>query len=889
MALIDLSRYAPPTIEANRGREYFEGEGDVNAYKAMASFGGNLANIAIDLHTKEMDIFTHREATNALEKMKLDFTTKQAYALQNIDENNFVVGTEKTYDQFIADTIDESRAAYYDSLTEPVSKTKFEAAAASWVTGEKTQAVLKNSAIVTENSIKSFDKGVSNKSNEVLYSNSTDLIDNLNDAFVNIRDTEGEILRKSAGATVAIKKLEAAKKSLYESAMEASLRNMKDDPNSLHTFVQLSGTGVMFKNRGEFSQYVLQQYMDTFDEYPDQDEAKALLDEIVGPEGDVGQLGQTALTTEGHPFSDLLSPEEKKQYLERMLSIKFKNKKEKQGNLKAQIEDWKAAPNIKPFTFVDLENWISEGQRLLNDPHFRGNNTDIVRVVYEAADKKIMQDANVYLLNKGAKGYDNFIKESAVKRDAYAGMILSGIMSPEEYAQAKKNNPSVGAKYALTVENNLRELQKNVNLKKNRDSMYFAQSDPTYSNLAHQAIQVSPSGGITINQKALGQLTTYTNQTLKRVGTAQAAMDSMNALPSKLMNDFSNNIAILPPDKQLDVFKQINAGNPQLATGLYTQMVKQGKLSLEQASLAANAQVGESKTADAMTGTLISLNNKFTKQYEADLIKNMKTEGFLGKDKEYSDVLKELNNHIDNNEYINGLKEIGRASGMTEASINVMFAKRNLQLIAMERLSKTLNTEASTGDKLNPWGFSNKIKGSLEEAVSEFYGSRVSPIVGDNIKVASLPNTISDPEKVKARATALAEKVKAGLSSGELKVDFSDYAGMKKAEAYRGLSDALKQKYFLRDVVETVSFNGTDTTGKSQELVGMFKDPSSGAYYRIKLKTANGGSYVPVIPRAHEFEGYDEETLYQKYFSGAVNKPQAIAPNKAPISQRKTK
>src|SRR5438105_4895277 len=94
MAQIDLSRFPAAIPEVGRERQVFEGEGDVNAYKALANLGGNMAAMATDFHNKELDIFTDRESQTALSKFKLNVATEQARALNNRSAKDTIIDAD---------------------------------------------------------------------------------------------------------------------------------------------------------------------------------------------------------------------------------------------------------------------------------------------------------------------------------------------------------------------------------------------------------------------------------------------------------------------------------------------------------------------------------------------------------------------------------------------------------------------------------------------------------------------------------------------------------------------------------------------------------------------------------------------------------------------------
>lgn len=896
MAQIDLSRYTPAIPDTGRERQVFAGEGDVNAYKALANLGGNMANMAIDFHNKEMDIFTDRESQTALSQFKLNVADEQARALNNRTAKDTIIDaqgndTGKTYDQHIAEYIDEQRKAADDSLTENISKVKFGGESDAYSNHEKIKAVFKNSQIVAESGIRNYKMGISAHSDAIIQSDGLNVKKNFEAALINLDKDQGQDLLKTNGTTLYNAQKLQGQKELITSALDTSIREAKTYPSAIHDFSALTGLGMEFKDLGNLKKYVITQYTDSHGEPPEEKEMNNILNYITGE--DTSKMKDTDATpasiNQPHEAMKTLTPEEKRDKINQMLSISFKNEKEKSGNITKQIKDVQAAPSEASWSPAIVPKWTAEFTSLLTDKNYQGDNTDKVRDVYTAADMAVMGDAQRYLLQKGSKGYTDFVKNSSKLREQYVGMILPNVMGSEDYQKVLSTRGSVGKAFAVQAEKKLLDLERNVNYKRSTNPNWFAESTKQYADISGRAIRVSADGKVQINPKELAHLESYKNNIARQNGTGMANLSTTEVLPNQLLGQLSSAIQIADPKDQNAIFKQINQSAPKVATGLVTQLIKDNKIDILDGSVMLNSQIGDSRQADIQNETLIALRNKYLKDPLQKNIKEIQTEGFFGKDIKFDDVSKEVDKQLTGNKMLTDLKEVSRANGLSEDQINKTFLNQNLRLLVLDKLTKTLPKETSMLDKIGlGTSFSDRVERATNEVMNDFYGSRLQVINSDSVKGGFKTNSIKDQNKVTDTATKLAQKVKDSFDKGELKFDLSDYKGMAKFNTFNNLPQDQQDKAFSKYLMDSISFNGTDITGKNGELVGMFKDKTNGTFYRIKLRTPDGKSYVPVIHSTSEFERQTEDQLFQNTFGKAIHNTTQYGSKKT-IQQRKGK
>lgn len=384
---------------------------------------------------------------------------------------------------------------------------------------------------------------------------------------------------------------------------------------------------------------------------------------------------------------------------------------------------------------------------------------------------------------------------------------------------------------------------------------------------------MSKDGQVQVNPKELAHLESYKNDIMRQAGTGVANISTTDVLPPHLLSQVSSAIQIADPKQQNEIFKQINQSAPKVATGLVTQLIKDGKINILDGSVMLNSQIGDSKQADIQNETLIALRNKYLKDPLQKNIKDMQIKGFFGFNADYKEVSDTVDSKLKDNKMLSDLKEVSRANGLSEDQINKTYLNQNLRLLVLDKLSK-MTPEAGTS-------VSTRVENATNEVMNSFYGTRLQVINGENIKGGFPTNSIKDPNKVDSTATKLSEKVKEAFDSGKLKFDLSDYKGMDKFKAFNTLPQDQQDKAFAKYLMDSVSFNGTDITGKSGQLVGMFKDKTNGTFYRIKLKTPDGKSFVPVINSTGEFERHTPDELFNSTFGKALH-------NEVPYGSKKT-
>ena len=866
MALIDLSKFDVQANPLAVDKQIYNDEGAA-AYKALAGVGWQTNKIATEMYAKHMDVFTDRETLAGTEIYKTSMADKSQELLMNIDENtDLVKGTNQTYEEAMGEYAISERSRIAEGLTETQSRNKFDFAVTPLMAEELRNSTNVSAKITVTNTLNRAQKQYSAAANAIIGADSLSVERNLNGAIADT-DQYAKMIEKTSGLTTAQRVRREGVAKLLDASLDTSLRNMAaGNPNAELEFNSILGIGVMFKTKGAYKKFVMQTLEDTA---TSPEELEKTVDLIVE-----NAFLDTNVRTAGHPDIDLLSPEVKIAKVKQALSIKWKIKAEEEDAIALKMSDWKAHPSRDGATVADIPAWIAEGARNMTNPGYKGDNTTRIRDAYEAADQQVVQDAVTNELTKGRTGFDDFLATSTARREAYVKAILvgQGVMTEKEFAEAKANNPSVGDSYALGAEKKLREKQAEINVKAARDPLYFVQKIPENNAIAAQAVRVV-NGKIVIDNTNLGLLEKNVQDKMLQVGTLASALESPNIIPSAQLNDIANVLQLSSPAEQIEVYKRLNQ-SPKIAFSMYSQMVKQNKMTPEQAALASNLSMGDSKTADALNSNLISLRNKYTKDARVQLIEGMEAEGFLYNTK-YKDIKEMTEKAIGNSTYMQGLKKVARTSGMTDAEINNIYQNDAIQVMVLDKLSRIFNEDDSAWSNL-AGGVNRKVERATEEVIQEYYGSRIKPINSANLNVITLPEGV-DEAKVSSRATNLAKTIKKDLEEGRLQVDFADYAGMQKAKKYNNLSQDMKQKFWLRDVAEDISFNGTDVTGKSQEIVAMFKD-TNGQYYRLKLKTPEGKSFVPVIKNVRELQNSDSPAVYSKYFSQGVHTPQLKKP-----------
>lgn len=867
MALIDLSKFDVQVNPLAVDKQIYNDQGAA-AYKALAGVGHQVNKIATEMYAKHMDVFTDRETLAGTEIYKTSMADKSQELLMNIDENtDLVKGTNQTYEEAMGEYAISERSRIAEGLTETQSRNKFDFAVTPLMAEELRNSTNVSAKITVTNTLNRAQKQYSAAANAIIGADSLSVERNLNGAIADT-DQYAKMIEKTSGLTTAQRVRREGVAKLLDASLDTSLRNMAaGNPNAELEFNSILGIGVMFKTKGAYKKFVMQTLEDTA---TSPEELEKTVDLIVE-----NAFLDTNVRTAGHPDIDLLSPEVKIAKVKQALSIKWKIKAEGKDKNSLQMGDWKAAPSRTDFTPSKIPTWLVEGAQIMTSSNYEGDNTTRLRDTTEASDQQMVQDYVVNELTKGKTGFDDFLKNYAANRELYVKAVLigQGVMTEQEYADVRAKNPSIGSTSALGAERTLRAKQAEIQLKMARDPLYYYQTVPGNNETSAMAIRLV-NGKIVIDNTNLALAQKNMEDMMLKVGTTASSLETANILPTGQLNDIANALQLASPADQIEVYKKLNQ-SPKLAMRIYSQMVAQGKITPEQAAQAANLGMGDSKTADAMNANLISIKNKWTKEARTNLIKDLHTEGWMGMNQSYKDVQEMVAGNIAESKFMQGLKTTAKTSGMTDAEINNTYQNDAIQVIVLDKLSKTLPEYVGMKGRLFG-GLESTIKKVTDEAIQEYYGSRIKPINSANLNVVSLPEGV-DEAKVTERAAELSKTIKKELSEGRLQVDFSDYKDMQKAKKYNTLSQDLKQKFWLRDVAEEISFNGTDVTGKSQDVVAMFKD-SNGQYYRLKLKTPDGKSFVPVIKNVREFQNGDANSVHQKYFSQGIHTPQLKAP-----------
>lgn len=865
MALIDLSRVTTGISPASQGKQVFSNEG-AGAYQALSSLGANVVGIASDMYAKHMDIFTDREKLAAIENFELDLAKKQAWALTNTDaKTDLINGTDQTYEEYISSYVDESKLAYEDTLTESMSKTKYQFAIAPLMTKAKAASVFESSAITTRNTLTRSNEFYSNTSNAIMNSDSLGVLENLNSSLESAKAHISSIA-KTSGLAVAQKAEKIGNKQLLESSLEASLRNMATDPAGVLDFNLILGPGLIFKDLGEYRKYVMETYSDWGGTGDEAEDAVAIEQYMLAN-------SQNALLANGHPQSNLLSPEEKKAYLNRALAIMFKNKKKDDSDRAAQQVDWIKYPSTK----------LPESGRLadLNDPKtiaaigVRGSEiyngeatTKKIRDTYKLVDERIKFEAEENQVTKGRYAYTQNPQEVAKKREVWANAILEIMAEGEDFEAVKKQSFEIGSSSLNASQDALRKQQRDVNETLNVNPLKYKYQDPGFSSRLNKSVTITPTG-IKVNKKAIenlaGELDTY----YKSVGTLAASISKGDILTDRQLSPLLDKLETMDAGAKLNFYKELNEVSPKVSEAFYTQAIREKKMNIADQFILGNSQIGDAATSDFYTKKFLDIENKYTQPYMDKLIKEFKTSvNWWTADKDYTDLKDSVSKAASNSDYLQSLKETARASGRSEEAIKAMFSEEFLAKVTLDYMTRNSPNKGVMGY----YSFNNMVKDSFGKVLEDTYSKRITPVNTDSIKANIQPGDLKDIEAANTRATEISNKVIDAIKSGDLKISQENYTNTAQSKKYSKLTPKLQGEYFVRDVMSGTIFKDNlvlaQDFGKQKEMYLRFKDKGTGSYYNLRLTGPDGKTRVLFLNNIKDLETKTSDEIFSELTKG---------------------
>lgn len=872
MALIDLSRITTNISGETQGKQVFTREDD-GAYRALSQLGQGVSNIAMDLYAKQMDIFTDRESLKASQDFNLNLAKRQAYALSNIDQDSDLVmengqSTGKTYEEYMSSFIDNEYTKQRDTLTEDMSKSKFQFNMASNITNEKTKAIFKSSEITTTNTLTRSQKKISEDSNEILYSDSLSSLDHLNQKIEEFKPYSSSVA-KTSGATVSQKVTDNANKSFVESSLESSLRNMSNPntPEAVLDFNLILGPGLMFQDFGEYKKYVMQQFQDM---EPSENQAE----DMMNLEAYLNAQDQNAILVKGHPATNLLSPEEKKNYLNRGLAIVFKNLKKKAADEAEQKSDWIKFPATKVPGDGRLPNLDDEKMRSVyairgQQIYSNSEPSQVVRDVYKMVDNRILFEAKENQVGKGKYAYLNNPKEIALKRKEWADDIINKMLGEEVGKSVKTSMIEIGSNSLNTLQSNLRNNQRKINVDLNTNPLKFKYEEPGFSARLAKAFRVTEQG-IAVDKKTVQSVANELDTFYKSAGTLAAGISKGNILADKNISGMLDKLETMDSNAKLNFYKQLNDASPKVSSAFYSQAIRENKLDMNDAFIVSNLQLGDSESSDFYTKKFVEMNNKYTKPYTDELIKGFKQNvNWWTGEKSYTDLEKTVVDSASKSKYLSDLKESARASGHSEEEIKAMFSEKFLSKLTLDYMSRN---EPDTSIK-GYWSFKSIVGDAFNKVLKETYQKRVTPINSDSLKaVVNSSDGQLNTEELSQKSSSLAEKISQGLKNGTLRIDPKNFEGTGKMKKYEQLSPELRAKYFERDVVSGSSFDKAlslvQDFGGQKELFLRFKDKGNGNYYNLKLVGPDGKARILNLNSIKDLETMSSDEIYNKITNG---------------------
>lgn len=854
MAQIDLSKFSPSIPEMGRERQYFSGEGEASAYKALANLGGTVAGLAIDLHNKELDIRTDRESDDALNKYKESVGLETNRAMLDRDPNTGLVRSSgKTFDQHMANYMKEQKKTSYESLTNNISKVKFDPIANNWTADQNISNVFKNTELQKKDSDIVLSKSTSVNSDKIRLSNTLAIVPNLNESLKDL-DTKLSTYEKINGVHASSLAKDINTKELLDTSMRATIREAAYDPSATVPFAQLSGVVTMFKSGKEYSTYVMQNLPSLSDDILSSAEESKLQSVL---ENDF----DTYLSVDPHPQSNLWTPEEKDKNLKEFLSNRIKSSKADQGALKSRLNNWVATPQLQNFD-----------SKTKNIPHFEEFSNIMAQIDLEPPEKMeyISKAINSYaegiIRRNKISGEKNALTASASQRQKlvsqYGETLLkySGL-SPSEVSQAKKLYPStVGASADLaSFEKSWKGAEEKFNKEISTPGGVWASinKDSVYRERISSAFKVD-NVGVLVDPKALASAWDRALVHFKAYGSvaSQFAADSMFSDP--VMGATMAKLEISSPEYKRKFMENVNKVSPLLAASFTNQLAKKGE-GLSDLNLYRSMKFDNPEATKKVQDNITFINQTFGKKEIADWVKERTHQGFLFGEVKAEAIIADIDGVIGDSEYIKNMKEVALATGFPESEIKVMMDANAIKkgtLMEMEN-----NPDASRWTR-----HSVKTKNALDKTVKSIYND-LTPINSKNLKVVARVSNESDLELINTKSNNLVKMIDSGLKNGTLKYDTQSISKVdlnkltpKQRDWYE--RDTKNGSKFNQN---NISFVGKSMDGSIGEMTLMYKEPSSGKYKMLKLLDSKGNSFTPSLRSVDDLKNNGEDILFNKF------------------------
>lgn len=887
MSRIDLSRYSFDQRSNNPTRQVFEGEGRNSAYRALADFGGTLASVATDFHHKEQEVMSEIESTRASTKLKEEVAQQRLYALNNRDQDNpnFVLGTNQTYDEYIAGFVDRRNREIGGDLKAPMTKLKYGNKSGQFIENTKIDSLFEQVKIATEITNRETDRYMSTGSNNILYAEQATIASlntSLSAAQVELYPMINQV--KGVGTTNTMAQQRRVEKAYGESAFESVLRRMQtsDRPSEAGgEFSDLMGLRLKFADVGTAKKFVIEKYKEYNDgQIPDEGTVDETIQMLLG------EFPEDSIKTEEHEVMKHFTPAEKDRYLDRALAISFKKKETNANDFKLRIESAISSPLTKDYQsgvkFPDPRQFQEEFSRILEQAPLSVTPRQKLEYIQRAVVNQVEGEVIHNMFSRGTTAYITSGEEYKRKFDQYFMAVADRVVGKDYVDSELTEYQTFGDKGKVRLESSLRAKADEFNYNKINNPESFIAKDPEYVRLTSNAFRFGSNGEVIVNKGSLSQAVKQRKMLLGRVGSMGAKIEGQDILPRTVTNRLLTQVQTLSPNQQREFYEQINDVDPNIAATMYSTLVREKKMDLLDASIAMQSSFGNSEVAKYQQDRITSFRNQYTGKYEKELLQRFQSEGWLGKDVDISHLDQEIAKASSKSETLNKYMEIARASGMSSESIKNMFNVSNLQLITKDYMNRTSPASIDASTALFST-FSGRVNKAFEGAMGDYFQAKAMPISTNGLKAVVDPSRYSDPEQLtKATKTAeeLTSKMYDNLESGNLRLDLSNIAKTSLGKRYANADGSFMQKQFLRDLKrdKAISFNTTDISGKATELVAMIQD-KSGNYYRIKLLDSRGGSVVPYLNGIEELQTKTADDIYNDNFS-PLTAPAIIAPPK---------
>jgi GH24 family phage-related lysozyme (muramidase) len=868
MARVDLSQLNIPVAEVPRGQQIFSGQGQ-QSYEALSSVTKNLGNVAIDLYHKQKDVNTDREAQDAWGKMDGEIANKKSQALVNIDvDTNLVKGTKDTYEQHIAKFRAEKFTEYGEGLEDDLARGKFNDIARPRITEDNIKDLYLGVSLTKKNVLDGWDKTISSTSDPILLSSASSTDQSYKNALDQI-NLKYPTMEKTIGLGPASLAKDKAMKEIFETKLRTNLRNAQsfngvDSKMAADSFGRSLGPSLGLADIGEYRKYV-QQKIDLSGIKDGTPEGQKLYDSIM--EDLTGKdIESRFKTTPPDKNADLLSAQEKNDYLDKFLTIKFKMAVAgKNSNIK-QLEDWKAN-SLAKGSITDLKEFSS----IVTSPDYKGEKTDIIRDVSDAVFTAFLNKAHKQYIPSGGTsdaGWQTLIDEDL--NNSLPSYLKAGGITREEYDKAIKDNPSLGMKDKTTVLNTLHTEAEKWRTEMNNNPASAIVKTEEYTDVMNNAFKVKGDGTFLIDKEGAIRASKYINDAYDKIHTGASRLESEKLMPDEFAKKIFDKVNLERPEQQVETYKSVNLMGPNAATSFYTQAIAKNGMKPRDANLYMNMGENDSPTKLAIDARIISLRNKYTgPDGQKQLIENLNVAGMFKSDNGFKEVDETLTKMFKNNDYLKDLKKVARKAGVGDDQIVLMYDTQNIRLAILD----DLNNNPPEGEWYND--LEGRMQPVVDKTIKQFFTKKA--VVSDAISAILPEDSSIDIDTLKANASSALDSIKEGLKNNLYKLDFSEMTNLPNAaKNLKDMSQSTMQNIFLKEKMDGLSFASADITGKNNELYLMSKS-NGGVSTRLKLLKTDGKSDVfKVNPNGLEKDSFNK-TLSRYTQSEKLSAPKEIS------------